>query len=73
LGEPFSTFRARADSPKCLTQSRQAAKREGAGARTDSYPFAANPKRGHKVKIVEMDSCMMRVDGQPGLSAKRRI
>jgi hypothetical protein len=44
-------------------------------AQTDSYPFAVNPKRGHKVKIVKasMGSYMMRVNGQPGVRAKRRI
>jgi hypothetical protein len=44
-------------------------------AQTDSYPFAVNPKRGHKVKIVKasMGTYMMRVSGQPGVRAKRRI
>lgn len=44
-------------------------------AQTDSYPFAVNPKRGHKVKIVKasMGSYMMRVNNQPGVRAKRRI
>ena len=44
-------------------------------AQTDNYPFAVNPKRGHKVKIVKasMGSYMMRVNGQPGVRAKRRI
>ena len=43
-------------------------------AQTDSYPFAVNPKRGHKVKIVKasMGSYMMRVNNQPGVRAKRR-
>ena len=42
---------------------------------TDNYPFAVDPKRGHKVKIVKasMGSYMMRVNGQPGVRAKRRI
>ena len=44
-------------------------------AQTDSYPFAVNPKRGQKVKVVKasMGSYMMRVNGQPGVRAKRRI
>jgi hypothetical protein len=44
-------------------------------AQTDNYPFAVNPKRGHKVKIVKasMGSYMMRVNGQPGVRARRRI
>ncbi|HEX6376887.1 MAG TPA: hypothetical protein VFZ91_14340 [Allosphingosinicella sp.] len=44
-------------------------------AQTDSYPLAVNPKRGHKVKVVKasMGSYMMRVNGQPGVRAKRRI
>ena len=44
-------------------------------AQTDNYPFAVNPKRGHKVKIVKasMGSYMMRVNNQPGVRAKRRI
>ncbi|HEX8262885.1 MAG TPA: hypothetical protein VF547_08435 [Allosphingosinicella sp.] len=44
-------------------------------AQTDSYPFAVNPKRGHKVKVVKasMGSYMMRVNNQPGVRAKRRI
>jgi hypothetical protein len=44
-------------------------------AQTDSYPFAVNPKRGHKVKIVKasMGSYMMRINNQPGVRAKRRI
>jgi hypothetical protein len=44
-------------------------------AQTDNYPFAVDPKRGHKVKIVKaaMGSYMMRVNGQPGVRAKRRI
>jgi hypothetical protein len=44
-------------------------------AQTDNYPLAVNPKRGHKVKIVKasMGSYMMRVNGQPGVRAKRRI
>lgn len=44
-------------------------------AQTDSYPFALNPKRGHKVKIVKasMGTYMMRVNNQPGVRAKRRI
>ena len=44
-------------------------------AQTDNYPFAVNPKRGHKVKIVKasMGSYMMRVNGQPGVRTKRRI
>jgi hypothetical protein len=42
---------------------------------TDSNPLAIDPKRGHKVKIVRatMGSYMMRVNGQPGVRAKRRI
>jgi hypothetical protein len=44
-------------------------------AQTDNYPFAVAPKRGHKVKVVKasMGSYMMRVNGQPGVRAKRRI
>ena len=44
-------------------------------AQTDSYPLAVNPKRGHKVKVVKasMGSYMMRVNGQPGVRARRRI
>jgi hypothetical protein len=44
-------------------------------AQTDNYPFAVDPKRGHKVKVVKaaMGSYMMRVNGQPGVRAKRRI
>jgi hypothetical protein len=44
-------------------------------AQTDNYPFAVDPRRGHKVKIVKaaMGSYMMRVNGQPGVRAKRRI
>lgn len=44
-------------------------------AQTDNYPFAVDPKRGHKVKIskASMGSYMMRVNGQPGVRAKRRI
>jgi hypothetical protein len=44
-------------------------------AQTDNYPFAVNPKRGHKVKIVKasMGSYMMRVNNQPGVRARRRI
>jgi hypothetical protein len=44
-------------------------------AQTDNYPFAVNPKRGNKVKIVKaaMGSYMMRINGQPGVRAKRRI
>ena len=44
-------------------------------AQTDNYPFAVDPKRGHKVKVVKasMGSYMMRVNGQPGVRARRRI
>lgn len=44
-------------------------------AQTDNYPFAIDPKRGHKVKVVKasMGSYMMRVNNQPGVRAKRRI
>ncbi|MEA3063903.1 MAG: hypothetical protein QOJ27_331 [Sphingomonadales bacterium] len=44
-------------------------------AQTDNYPFAVDPRRGNKVKIVKaaMGSYMMRVNGQPGVRAKRRI
>ena len=44
-------------------------------AQTDNYPFAVDPKRGHKVKVVKasMGSYMMRVNNQPGVRAKRRI
>jgi hypothetical protein len=42
---------------------------------TDSYPLAVGPRRGNKVKIVKasMGSYMMRINGQPGVRAKRRI
>lgn len=42
---------------------------------TDNYPFAVDPKRGHKVKVVKasMGSYMMRINNQPGVRAKRRI
>lgn len=44
-------------------------------AQTDNYPFAVNPKRGNKVKIVKasMGSYMMRINNQPGVRARRRI
>ena len=44
-------------------------------AQTDNYPFAVDPRRGNKVKVVKaaMGSYMMRVNGQPGVRAKRRI
>jgi hypothetical protein len=44
-------------------------------AQTDSYPFAVNPRRGNKVKIVKaaMGSYMMRINSQPGVRARRRI
>ena len=44
-------------------------------AQTDNYPFAVDPRRGHKVKVVKasMGSYMMRVNNQPGVRAKRRI
>jgi hypothetical protein len=44
-------------------------------AQTDNYPFAVDPRRGQKVKVVKasMGSYMMRVNGQPGVRAKRRI
>jgi hypothetical protein len=44
-------------------------------AQTDAYPFAVDPKRGNKVKVVKaaMGSYMMRVNNQPGVRAKRRI
>lgn len=47
----------------------------GTWAQTDNNPLAVRPKAGQKVKIVKaaMGSYMMRVNGQPGVRAKRRI
>jgi hypothetical protein len=44
-------------------------------AQTDDLPLAVAPKRGQKVKVVKasLGSYMMRVNGQPGVKAKRRI
>jgi hypothetical protein len=47
----------------------------GTWAQTDNNALAVRPKAGQKVKIVKaaMGSYMMRVNGQPGVRAKRRI
>lgn len=44
-------------------------------AQTDNLMLAVNPRRGHKVKVVRasLGSYMMRVNGQPGVRAKRRL
>jgi hypothetical protein len=84
---PFGGQNAEEDEVKSIEGVVRSAMQDGDGrwvitlednstwAQTDSYPFAVNPKRGNKVKIVKatMGSYMMRVNGQPGVRAKRRI
>jgi hypothetical protein len=44
-------------------------------AQTDGNALALRPRTGHKVKVTRaaMGSYMMRINGQPGVRAKRQI
>jgi hypothetical protein len=44
-------------------------------AQTDNNTIAMRPRKGHKVKITRaaLGSYMMRINGQPGVRAKRQI
>lgn len=50
-------------------------KEGGTWAQTDNNTLAVKPRAGQKVKIVKaaLGTYMMRVNGQPGVRAKRRI